>query len=71
LKPENRSLTVNNNTTIKTKDVARDLGVYFDTELSIKQQIAEVAAACFYDIRRLRQIRRRVGQAITTRLVLV
>jgi len=35
----------------------------------MKQHIAKVAAACFYHIRRLRQIRRRVGQAVTTRLV--
>jgi len=36
----------------------------------MKQHIAKVAAACFYHTRRLRQIRRRVGQAVTTRLVL-
>ena len=36
----------------------------------MKQHIAKVAAACFYHIRRLRQIRRRVGKAVTTRLVL-
>jgi len=29
-----------------------------------------VSAVCFCHIRRLRQIRRRVGQAVTTRLVL-
>jgi len=68
LKPEDRSLACD--TTINTKDVVRDLGVYFDTELSMKQHIAKVAAVCFYHIRRLRQIRRRVGQVVTTRLVL-
>ena len=36
----------------------------------MKQHIAKVAAACFYHIRRLHQIRHRVGQAVTTRLVL-
>ena len=61
---------MNRDTTINTKDVVRDLGVYFDTELSMKQHIAKVAAVCFYHIRHLRQIRRRVGQAVTTRLVL-
>jgi len=72
LKPEDHSLTVNNVTTINTKDVVglRDLSVYFDTELSMKQHIAKVATTCFYHIRRLRQIRRRIGQAVTTRLVL-
>jgi len=36
----------------------------------MKQHIAKVSAACFYHLRRLRQIRRRVGQAVVTRLVL-
>jgi len=35
-----------------------------------KQHIAKVSAACFYHLRRLRQIRRHVGQAIVTRLML-
>ena len=36
----------------------------------MKQHVCKVAAACFYQLRRLRQIRRRVGQDVTTRLVL-
>jgi len=70
LTPQDRSLTVSNDTTIYSADVVRDLGVFLDTELSMKHHIAKVAAACFYHIRRLRQIRRHVGQAVTTRLVL-
>jgi len=34
------------------------------------QHVAKVASVCCYHIRRLRQIRRRVGQEVTTRLVL-
>ena len=37
----------------------------------MKQHLARTAAACFYHIRRLRQIRRRVGQEVTQQLVLV
>ena len=36
----------------------------------MKQQVAKVAAACFYHICRLCQIRHRVGAEVTTRLVL-
>ena len=70
LTAQDRSLTVSNDPTIDSADVVRDLGVFLDTELSMKQHIAKVAAACFYHIRRLRQMRRRVGQAVTTCLVL-
>jgi len=70
LTPQDRPLTVSNDTRIDSADVVRDLGVFLDTELSMRQHIAKVAAACFYHVRRLRQIRRRVGQAVTTRLVL-
>jgi len=36
----------------------------------MKHHVAKVAAICHYHLRRLRQIRRRVGQEVTTRLVL-
>ena len=34
------------------------------------QHVTKVASICFYHIRCLRQIRQRVGQEVTTRLVL-
>jgi len=55
---------------IQPSTVVRDLGVYLDRELSMKQHIAKVAASCYYHLRRLRQIRRRVGGEVATRLVL-
>jgi len=50
--------------------VVRDLGVYMDSELTMKEHVAKIAAACFYHIRRLRQVRHRVGQEVTQQLVL-
>ena len=41
-----------------------------DSELTIKGHVAKIAAACFYHIRRLRQVRHRVGQEVTQQLVL-
>ena len=35
----------------------------------MKQHVSKVAATCFYQLRRLRQIRRRVGQDVTSQLV--
>jgi len=36
----------------------------------MKQHVARTAAACFYHIRRLHQISRRIGQEVTQQLVL-
>jgi len=38
-------------------------------ELTMKEHVAKIAAACFYHIHRLRQVRRRVGQEVTQQLV--
>ena len=69
LRSEEWSKAVNINN-IQPSSVVRDLGVYLDSELSMKQHVARTAAACFCHIRRLRQIRRRVGQEVTQQLVL-
>jgi hypothetical protein len=39
----------------------RDLGVYLDSELSMRQDVSSIAATCSFHLRRLRQIRRRIG----------
>ena len=38
---------------IQPSSVVRDLGVYMDSELTMKEHVAKIAAACFYHIRRL------------------
>ena len=55
---------------IQPNSVVRDLGVYLDSEPTTKQHTAKTSAACFYRIRRLRQVRRRVGQEVTQQLVM-
>jgi len=54
-----------------SSSVVRHLGVYMDSELTMKEHIAKITAAGFYHIRRLRQVRRRIGQEVTQQLVLV
>jgi len=44
--------------------------MWMDFELSMKQHVIKVAGACFHQLRHLRQIRRRVGREVTTRLVM-
>ena len=55
---------------IQPSTVVRDLGLHLDSELSMKHHVTKVAAACYYHLRRLRQIRRRMGQEVASRLVL-
>jgi len=56
--------------TVIPVDVVRNLGVYLDSELSMKQHVAEVASICYFHLRCVRQVRRCVGKDITIRLVL-
>ena len=55
---------------IQPAAIVRDLGLLLDSELSMKQHVTKVAAICYYHLRRLRQIRRRVGSEVTIWLVL-
>ena len=50
--------------------IVRNLGVLLDDELCLKQHVNRTAATCFLYLRRLRQIRRRIGQDLTVRLIL-
>ena len=47
----------------------RDLGVIFDSELSMQKHVNKVTSVCFYHIRRLKHVRRLVGQNVTATLV--
>jgi len=55
---------------IQPSTFVRNLGVLFDSELSIKQHVAKVDVTWFYHLRRLRQILRRVCAEVTTQRVL-
>jgi len=55
---------------IQPSTVVQDLGVYLDAELNMKQRVATVAASCFYHLRRIRQIHRRVETEVTMQIVL-
>jgi len=57
------------NDVIQLVTVVRDLGVYLDNELTMKQYISRVVSSCFFQLRRLRQIRRSAGEEVTKRLV--
>ena len=47
----------------------RDLGVILDRELSMKKHISKVASVCYYHLRRLKTVRRVLGEKTTTSLV--
>jgi len=47
--------------TIQPSTFVRDLGVYLDAELTMKQHVSKVATAFFYHLHRLCQICHRVG----------
>jgi len=54
---------------IQPVTAVRDLGVLLDQELSMTQHITKVTSSCFYQLRRLRQISRPVGQELVAQLV--
>jgi len=62
-------INIDSSTTIKPSNVIRDLGVYFDSELTMRSHIMNVTRSCYYQLRRLRSIRRHLGRDVTHRLV--
>jgi len=68
LPPDTRTITINQST-IKPETVVRDLGVWFDAELSMRKRVSRVSQTCFYHLRRLRSVRQQLGRDVTGRLV--
>ena len=56
--------------TVQPSRSVRDLGVQLDDELSTVQHVSGITRTSFYHIRRLRQIRRYVGEDAAVQLVL-
>jgi len=50
-------------------DAVRDLVVMLDSELTTQRHVNKVASACFFHIRRLKQIRRLLGPEVTATLI--
>ena len=50
-------------------DAVRDLGVTFDSELTMPRHVNTVTRACFHHIRRLKQIRRLLCKEVAAGLV--
>ena len=42
---------------IQPVQCVRDLGVHLDSELTMKTHISKVVSACFYQLRKIRQVR--------------
>jgi len=55
---------------VQCSDVVLNLGVLFDSELTIASHIVKVATVCWYYLRRLRQLRSYVDRDVMSRLVL-
>jgi hypothetical protein len=53
---------------IKSSTAIRDLGVLFDSELTLKHHGNKVVSSCYFHIRRLRQVSRCVGQDVMKQL---
>ena len=49
--------------------VVRDLGVMIDAELFMCEHVYGISRTCFYQLRRLRSVRRQLGRDVTARLV--
>jgi len=63
-------LTLDTGTTvIRPLKSVRDLGVRLDSVLTMKTQMSKVVSCCYHQLRRIRQVRRLVGQDVTQQLV--
>ena len=54
---------------IRPSTVVRDLGVFVDAELTFREHVRCVTSSCFFQLRRLRQIRKHVNRQVMKQLV--
>jgi len=54
---------------VQPSDVVRDLGVLLDSELTLKHHVNRIASTCFYQLRRLRQLKRHVRVEVMKQLI--
>jgi len=66
--PADRTLSIND-VTLQPAGVVRDLGVFLDNQLTMKQHVNRVASSCFFHLHRLRQIKCHVTQKAMNQLV--
>jgi len=63
------TISIDSATSIQSSQVVRNLGVFFDNELNMRSHISHVSRSCFYQLRRLKSIRRHLGPDVTKCLV--
>ena len=68
LNPVNKKLHLDGSV-VEASETVRDLGAFFDSELTMRQHIAIITRTCFFHLRRLRSIRRQLGSDVAKRLV--
>jgi len=56
-------------TVVKPVTTVWNLGVLIDAELSMRDHVSRLAQTCFLHVRRLRSVRRQLGQDVTEQLV--
>lgn len=65
-KIENKTLSLPDNVSVKPVSSARNLGVIFDSQLSLSDHISSVSKSCYCHIRNLRRIRSSLDQSTAT-----
>jgi len=63
--PSVRSISVNNSV-VQPVTVVRDLGVWIDSELTMREQVA--LRPVFFHLRRLRSVRRQLGRGVSAQM---
>jgi len=54
---------------IRPSTVVRNLGVFIDAELTFREHVRRITSSCFFQLRRLRQIRKHFNRQVMKQLV--